>query len=175
MSLYNFHPKNAVLLDGYFLLRKLDAFLDIHNPELAEFVMNQIIKQVQFKPVPLSKQKPEGTWLGIEDNPTTTYWTRINHSLRSETYTLNALLPNGRVIEKLHKMDIISYFEDEGVPYAHSSDGMFFRLVPSLDERFLKFYDRHEYELTEREKEILVETYSVPTIHKDGSYTYETF
>lgn len=176
MSLYNFHPKKAVLLDGYYLLRKVHPDLNIHNPEIAEFVMKEILKQVNFKPVFPGKQNPEGAWFSMENDSSSWYWSRIHDALKGKNYALNALLPNGRIIRDLHKVDIVSYFKDEeGIPYVHSSDGMFFCMIPSLDERFLKFYERNDYELTDEEKANMVKDYSMPVVHEDGTYSYDTF
>lgn len=176
MSLLNFHPNKAVLLDGYSLLREIDPVLNIHNSEIAEYVMKQVLEQVKFKPVFGSKQSTPGAWLGVDDAASSWYWSRIHTSLSGKTFALNALLPNGRIVKGLRKFDIVSHFLDEdNTPYVSCGDGMIICLNPSLDERFLKFYERHDYELTEEVKKVLTEEYGSPIPNGDGGYDYGSF
>lgn len=176
MSLHNFHPNKAVLLDGYGLLRYMDPNLNIHNGEIASYVMKQVLEQVKFKPIFGSKQTNPGKWLGIDDKAYSWYWSKISNSLSGQSFALNALLPNGRVIKQLYKFDITSYFMDEdNVPYVTCGDGMIICLIPVLDERFLKFYQKHDYELTPQVKEALTQEYGIPIPNGDSTYDYGAF
>lgn len=149
MGLENFHPKRAVLLDGFALIEQLDLGYDVRNKPVSNFVANLILEQVVLTPwVPYRHESSHWPyWLYVKHkiNPSVEI-SPIFNILFERPYNLTALLPSGKFIKNFRVNNFISTFEDEeGDSYVETSENTFISLKPSFDERFLKFYDVKEF------------------------------
>lgn len=149
MGLENFHPKRAVLLDGFALIEQLDLGYDVRNKRVSNFVANLILEQVVLTPwVPYRHENSHWPyWLYVKHkiNPSVEI-SPIFNILFERPYNLTALLPSGKFIKNFRVNNFISTFEDEeGDSYVETSENTFISLKPSFDERFLKFYDVKEF------------------------------
>lgn len=144
MGTQNFHPKNVILLDGYWLVKKVFPDANLHDYDECQEFLNIILKEVVFDP---------WAYVNRANNTNSSgYWLILGRKHREESevfnilkkdgeeFAFNALLPNGQLLEIFRKIGLKSTFTQKGIQYAEFDDGTFIQITPSLDERFLELY-----------------------------------
>lgn len=137
MGLHNFHPKNALLLDGYSLLKKTFPGINVFDLNECKKKLDMIVYNVVFSPWAGEPHNP-GYWLNVSHNPKAT-----SHTLSDKVignYALSALAPSGLFIRSMRRTDLVASFVAEGQEYAQFADGTVVQILPSLDKKFLELH-----------------------------------
>lgn len=147
MGSHNFHPRNAVLLDGYYLIKKVVPEANLHDLDACEEILEAILSQVTLDPWPsLNRVEHPGFWLSFKDLTPVGKYSPVFELLNGEDllYALDALLPSGRLVNSFRKVGLTTTFSEKGIAYAEFGDGTFVQLTPSLDTRFLVGYPKQQ-------------------------------
>lgn len=137
MGLHNFHPRNALLLDGYFLLKKVYPGINVFDLDECKKKLDMIIYNVVFSPWTGEPHNP-GFWLNVSHSPKATSQTLSDKVIGN--YALSALAPSGVFIRSMRRTDLVATFGVEGQEYAQFADGTVVRILPSLDRKFLELH-----------------------------------
>ena len=143
MGTQNFHPKNVILLDGYWLVDKVFPKVDLFDYAECKKYLDLIMDKVVFDPwVMFGSVKNPGYWLTLKKK--NGQESDIFNILKvdGEHFAFNALLPNGQLLKIFRKVGLKSTFYQEDIYYAEFDDGSFIQVTPSLNTKFLELHQQ---------------------------------